>query len=32
MEKNNISQIVVMDESKYIGILHMHEILNQDVL
>ena len=32
MEKNSINQIVVMDNSKYIGILHMHEILKQGVL
>ena len=32
MEKNSKNQIVVMDNSKYIGILHMHEILKQGVL
>ena len=32
MENNNISQLVVMDDHAYIGIVHIHEILKEGVL
>jgi arabinose-5-phosphate isomerase len=32
MEDNNISQLIVMDEYVYIGIVHIHEILKEGVL
>ena len=32
MEENNISQIIVMDNDSYIGILHIHEILKLGIL
>ena len=32
MQDNNISQIVIMDNNIYVGIVHMHEILKSGVL
>ena len=32
MEKNNISQLVVLDGSKYLGIVHLHEIIKEGVV
>ena len=32
MEENNISQLVVMDNKKYLGIIHMHTLLNQGLI
>ena len=32
MEDNNISQIIVMDNDSYIGIVHIHEILKSGIL
>ena len=32
MENNNISQIIIMDKSKYIGIVHIHEILKEGII
>ena len=32
MEENNISQIIVIDNDSYIGILHIHEILKLGIL
>ena len=31
LEKNNISQLVVVDEEKYIGIVHIHDILKEGI-
>ena len=31
MKQNNVSQLIVMDEDKYIGILHMHDILKEGI-
>tara|TARA_B100001250_G_scaffold74574_1_gene60935 strand:+ start:8302 stop:9273 length:972 start_codon:yes stop_codon:yes gene_type:complete len=31
MEKNSISQIIVLEDRKYIGIIHMHEILKEGI-
>lgn len=32
MEKNNISQMIVVDNDVYIGIVHMHEILKEGIV
>ena len=32
LEKHNISQIVVMDHEKYIGIVHIHEIIKEGIV
>ena len=32
MEASNISQLVVMDSSKYVGIVHLHDILKEGVV
>ena len=29
MKENNINQLIVMDASRYIGIIHMHDILKE---
>jgi len=31
LEQNNISQLVVVDEKKYIGIIHIHDILKEGI-
>ena len=31
LEQNNISQLVVVDEEKYIGIVHIHDILKEGI-
>ena len=32
MEKNYISQVIVMDNANYIGIVHIHEIIKEGVV
>ena len=32
MEASNISQLIVMDSSKYVGIVHLHDILKEGVV
>ena len=32
MEQHNISQLVVVDGNKYVGIVHIHEIIKQGVV
>ena len=32
MERNNISQIVVMDNDVYVGIIHIHDILKEGII
>jgi arabinose-5-phosphate isomerase len=32
MEQNNISQLIVVDGSKYVGIVHLHEIIKEGVV
>jgi arabinose-5-phosphate isomerase len=32
MEKNNISQIIVLKKGKYAGIVHIHEIIKEGVV
>lgn len=32
MEQNNISQIIVVDNDIYVGIVHMHEILKEGII
>ena len=32
MEDNNISQIIVVDNDVYVGIVHIHEILKEGIL
>ena len=32
MERNNISQMVVLSKSMYVGIIHIHDILKEGVL
>ena len=31
LEQNNISQLVVIDNEKYIGIIHIHDILKEGI-
>lgn len=31
MEKNSVSQIIVLDDTKYLGIVHIHEILKEGI-
>ena len=31
LEKNNISQLVVIDDDEYIGIIHIHDILKEGI-
>ena len=31
LEQNNISQLVVVDDEKYIGIIHIHDILKEGI-
>ena len=31
LEQNNISQLVVVDDEKYIGIVHIHDILKEGI-
>lgn len=32
MRKNNITQILVMDEGSYVGVVHLHDILKEGIL
>jgi arabinose-5-phosphate isomerase len=32
MRKNNISQLVVMDNEKYVGFVHLHDILREGLV
>jgi arabinose-5-phosphate isomerase len=32
MEQNNISQMIVVDNSNYVGIVHIHEIIKEGVV
>ena len=32
MEEHNITQLLVMDEKKYLGIVHLHDILNEGII
>ena len=32
MEKNNISQIIVLEKGQYAGIVHIHEIIKEGVV
>ena len=32
MEQHNISQLVVVDGNKYVGIVHIHEIIKEGVV
>ena len=32
MEENNITQLLVMDKNKYVGIVHLHDILKEGIL
>jgi arabinose-5-phosphate isomerase len=32
MKENNISQIVVVNDDKYIGIVHIHDILKEGLV
>jgi len=32
MEQNNISQMIVMDNANYVGIVHIHEIIKEGVV
>jgi len=31
MKKNNISQLIVTDQGKYIGIVHLHDIIKEGI-
>ena len=32
MEEHNITQLLVMDEKKYLGIVHLHDILKEGII
>ena len=32
MEENKITQLTVVDENKYIGIIHLHDLLNEGIV
>jgi arabinose-5-phosphate isomerase len=32
MRKNNISQLVVMDNEKYVGFVHLHDLLREGLV
>ncbi len=32
MRKNNITQLLVLDGTKYVGVIHLHDILNEGIL
>ena len=32
MNKNSISQLVIMDKNKYIGMIHLHDVLKQNII
>lgn len=32
MERNNITQLIVVDEEKYVGMIHIHDILKEGIL
>ena len=32
MKKNNITQLIVLKEKKYTGIIHLHDILKEDII
>ena len=32
MEKNDISQLIVADEKKYIGMIHIHDLMKEGIL
>ena len=32
MDQNNISQMIVMDNANYVGIVHIHEIVREGVV
>ena len=32
MRKNNITQLLVLDNSKYVGIIHLHDILREGII
>ena len=32
MQKNNISQLIVTENKKYIGIIHIHEIIKKGIV
>ena len=31
MERNNITQILVEDHSKYVGVVHLHDLLKEGI-
>lgn len=31
MEQNNISQLIVMNKSEYVGILHIHDLIKEGI-
>ena len=32
MRKNNITQLLVTDKDKYLGVLHLHDILKEGII
>ena len=32
MRQNNITQLLVVDKNKYIGVIHIHDILREGIL
>ena len=32
MEKNNITQLVVTDGTKYLGMIHLHDLLKEGIV
>jgi len=32
MEQNNITQLLVVDDSKYVGVVHLHDLLKEGII
>jgi arabinose-5-phosphate isomerase len=32
MEANNITQILVVDDQKYVGVVHLHDLLKEGII
>lgn len=32
MRKNNITQLIVLDQNKYFGIIHIHDLIKEGIV
>lgn len=32
MRKNNITQLLVLEEGRYVGVIHLHDILKEGII